>query len=161
MTHLAELTEARAQRIRDQYLANCAAQGKRPSALGLAARLGLTNTTFRRHYPDLASQISAARTTPVDPTSAEPETKPRDMLIARNAKLRRANQALTQHLRLAAAQIQRLGLDNARLRAELETSSNVTHIDRPDRPRTYENTRHISTAGFAAGPRQREDTGRQ
>jgi hypothetical protein len=128
-------SETCAHRIRDQYLADCTAQGKRPSVLGLATRLGLTNTTFRRHFPDLAREISTARATPTRPARTQRGPSPHDALVARNAKLRRANHTLTGQLRLAAAQIQRLGLDNARLRRELQDSSNITRIDRPDRPR--------------------------
>ena len=41
------------------------------------------------------------------------------------------DRVLTQNLHLAAAQIQRLGFENARLREALEASSNITHIGRP------------------------------
>lgn len=51
--------------------------------------------------------------------------------VARNVRLRRANRTLTGNLRLAAAQVQRLGIENARLREALEVSSNITRIDRP------------------------------
>jgi predicted ArsR family transcriptional regulator len=137
MTRPAEIpSEPRAHHIRDQYLADCAAEGQRPSVLGLATRLGLTNTTFRRHFPDLASQISTARAAPAQSAGLQHRPSPHDTLTARNAKLRRANRTLTQQLQLAAAHIQRLGIDNARLRGELEASSNVTRIDRPDRSRS-------------------------
>jgi hypothetical protein len=69
-------------------------------------------------------------------SAAQHQPSAHDALVARNAKLRRANRALTNQLRLAAAQIQRLGLDNARLRHAVEAGSNITRIDRPDRPRS-------------------------
>jgi hypothetical protein len=53
-----------------------------------------------------------------------------EVLAARNAKFRRANRALAGNLKLAAAQIQRLGAENARLREALEASSNITRIGR-------------------------------
>jgi hypothetical protein len=37
--------EARVRRILDQYLTECHDNGKRPSVLALATRLGMTNTT--------------------------------------------------------------------------------------------------------------------
>lgn len=127
-------SETRARRVLEQYLSECEANGKRPSVLGLASRLGLTNTTFRRHFPDLAREISDTRTQ--QPTSAgtDKQPNPYDILVARNAKLRRTNRILTTNIQLAVTQIKHLGVDNARLREALETKNNVTHIDRPDRP---------------------------
>ncbi len=57
------------------------------------------------------------------------------LFVARNAKLRRANRTPTGSLRLAAAQVQRLGMENARLREALEVSSNIARIARPGSPR--------------------------
>lgn len=124
----------RARRVADQYLADCQHTRKRPSVLGLAAQLALTNTTFRRHFPELVQEISTARADPSPAAGSEQPTRPHDALVARNSKLRRANRTLTANLRLAAAQIQRLALDNARLREALEASANITRIDRPGRP---------------------------
>ncbi|CAL9676221.1 hypothetical protein [Streptomyces sp. enrichment culture] len=107
-----------------------------PSVLTLATQLGLSNTTFRRHFPQLAKHISVLRSSPSSPpTGVETRPSPYDVLIARNAKLRRANRALTDNLHYAAAHIQRLALDNARLRQALETSHNVTHINQADNNR--------------------------
>ncbi len=128
-------SEARARQALEHYLSECEASGKRPSVLGLAAQLGLANTTFRRHFPDLASRISDARPQPATGTEAAMRSTPYDVLAARNAKLRRENRTLSDNLRLAVAQIQRLGVDNARLREALEASSNITRIDRPGRAR--------------------------
>jgi hypothetical protein len=44
---------------------------------------------------------------------------------------------LTGNLRLAAAQIQRLGIENARLREALEASSNITRIGRQASSRSH------------------------
>lgn len=104
------------------------------ASLGLADRLDLTNTTFRRHFPELASEITHTRSTPAASAHDDAQPSPYDVLVARNAKLRRANRTLTDNLQLAVAHIQRLGVDNARLHDALEASSNNTHIDRPDRP---------------------------
>jgi AcrR family transcriptional regulator len=136
MTRPADIpADDRVDRILAQYLEECRDNGKRPSVLALAARLGMNNTTFRRHFPDHARQISTLRSP--DPTSragADEPPSPYDRLTARNAKLRRANRSLTGNLQLAAAQIQRLALENARLREALEASSSITRIDRVGHP---------------------------
>jgi hypothetical protein len=53
--------EANVRRVLDQYLTECHDNGKRPSVLALATRLGMTNTTFRRHFPRQAREISETR----------------------------------------------------------------------------------------------------
>jgi len=128
--------DARVRRVLDQYLSECHDNGKRPSVLALAIMLGMTNTTFRRHFPQQAKEISGARSTPRPRPGAKTQPSSHDVLAARNARLRRANHRLTGNLRLAAAQVQRLGMENARLREALEASSDITHIDRPGSPRS-------------------------
>jgi hypothetical protein len=127
--------EACVRRVLDQYLNECHDNGARPSVLALAAKFDLSNTTFRRHFPDLAKEVSAARFHPEPQAEAQKRPSPYEALAARNAKLRRINRSLNENLRYAAAHIQRLAVDNARLREALEVSSNVTRIDRPDRSR--------------------------
>ncbi|MGH3405188.1 MAG: hypothetical protein ACRDRJ_22195 [Streptosporangiaceae bacterium] len=124
-------------RALQQYFGECRDNGKRPSVLALAAKLGMSNTTFRRHFPDQARKISKLRHEPASESrpGTDAALSPYEKLIARNAKLRRANRVLTQNLRLAAAQIQRLGIENARLRDALEVSGNIARIDRPGKSR--------------------------
>ncbi|WP_328373637.1 hypothetical protein OG800_50665 (plasmid) [Streptomyces sp. NBC_00445] len=86
----------------------------------------LTNTTFRRRYPEIAREIADHRATPAAPRSGPTE---QDRPVARNAKLRRRNRELTTQLALAAAQIQHLALHNERLQEALEEASNVTSIN--------------------------------
>jgi len=137
MTRPADLpAEERVRRVLDQYLAECHDNGKLPSVLGLAAKLGLSNTTFRRHFPRHVKEIAEARSRREHSARANTQPGPYEILAARNARLRRANRTLTGHLKLAAAQIQRLGIENARLREALETSSNVSRIDRAGSPRS-------------------------
>jgi hypothetical protein len=128
--------EARVRRILDQYLSECHDGGKPPSVLALATKVGMSNTTFRRHFPQQAKEISEARSSRKPSAGAETRPSPYEILVGRNARLRRANRTLTGNLRLAAAQIQRLGIENARLREALEASSNVTRIDRAGNPRS-------------------------
>lgn len=111
----------------DEMLLTCENEGTRPSVLRLARSLGLSNTTFRRQYPEIAQEISGRRSAPPAATTSEPSAY--DKLVARNAKLRRRNQELTEQLKLAAAQIQHLALTGARLQEALEAQSKITHID--------------------------------
>jgi hypothetical protein len=119
----------------ERYLTECRDNGRRPSVLALAAKLGMSNTTFRRHFPGQVRKISGLRrdSEPDSRITAGTGPSPYEQLIARNAKLRRANRILTQNLRLAAAQVQRLSLDNARLREELQSTASVTSIDQARR----------------------------
>lgn len=123
--------EAHVRRVLEQYLTECHDNSKRPSVLALVTKLGMSNTTFRRHFPEQAREISETRSSTGSSTVAETRPGPHEVLVARNARLRRANHTLTSNLRLAAAQIQRLGMENARLREALEASSNVTRIGQP------------------------------
>jgi AraC-like DNA-binding protein len=125
--------ETRVRRVLEEHLAECQDNGKRPSVLALAARLGMSNTTFRRHFPQQAKDIAEARYRREAPAGEETRPSPHEILIARNARLRRANRTLAGNLRLAAAQIQHLGIENARLREALEARSNVTRIDQAGR----------------------------
>jgi len=122
-------------RALERYLAECRDNGRCPSVLGLAAKFGMSNTTFRRHFPDQVRKISGIRREPEPDsrTAASTGPSPYERLTARNAKLRRANRILTQNLHLAAAQVQRLSLDNARLRGELQNTASVTSIDQARR----------------------------
>ncbi|MGW0775101.1 hypothetical protein ACWD01_15940 [Streptomyces sp. NPDC002835] len=111
----------------EELLAACRSSGRQPSVLDLARRLGLSNTTFRRNYPDAVQKIAAARGLQTQPDgSARPS--PNDRLTARNAKLRRTNQELTATLKLAVAQIHRLSVENHRLKAGLESATGVTRL---------------------------------
>lgn len=124
-----------ADRALERYLAECRDNGRRPSVLTLAAKLGMSDTTFRRHFPGQVRKISGLRREP-DPdsrTGAGTGPSPYEQLTARNAKLRRANRILTQNLHLAAAQVQRLSFDNARLREELQSTASITPIDQARR----------------------------
>jgi hypothetical protein len=108
--------------------------GKPPTVLALAGHLGLANTTFRRHFPDLTADLTQRRS--ANPTGPDPAAStPFQRLQHDNAHLRATNRALSQHLELAVANIQRLTLDNHQLRHQLEAATNITRID----------TRHRST----------------
>ena len=108
------------------------ATGKPPTVLVLASRLGLSNTTFRRHFPDITADLKQRRS--CDPASAADAVSRFDELKRDNAALRRENRQLREHLDLAVANIQRLTLENHRLRQQLEAAANVATVgQRPPR----------------------------
>ncbi|MDI3424336.1 hypothetical protein [Streptomyces luteolus] len=120
-----DLPAALVRKHLQEVLDTCRETNKQPSVLMLARRLDLTNTTFRRRYPDIAREIADRRAVP---TARRSGPTAHDRLVARNAKLRRRNRELTAQLALAAAQIQNLALRNERLNEALEETSNVTSI---------------------------------
>lgn len=117
-----------ARRARDHVLAQAANEGRQPSVLAVARQLGMSNTTFRRHFPDIAKEIGDARRRPEAGTESETGHSSHEKLVARNAKLRRNNRQLREHLQLAVANIQRLTLQVHRQQKALEAASQVTHI---------------------------------
>ncbi|MEU8489491.1 hypothetical protein [Streptomyces sp. NPDC048641] len=98
--------------------------GRGPSVLALATRLGLANTTFRRNYPDICAELAAATATP----SAQKASDAYSTLQADNARLRRDKRDLTKQLELAIAAVQRLSVDNDRLRTALHEAHSVTPL---------------------------------
>ncbi|NEA67466.1 hypothetical protein [Streptomyces sp. SID12488] len=118
-----DLPKALVRQHLQEVLDTCRETNKQPSVLMLARRLDLTNTTFRRRYPDIAREIADHRAAPTTPRSGPTA---HDRLVARNAKLRRHNRELTAQLALAAAQIQDLALCNERHQEALGETSNVT-----------------------------------
>lgn len=112
-------------------LAEADAEGTKPTVIELARRVGLTNTTFWRHFPDIGNQLRhSVRAAPAttDPTS--PGARRLAELEQRNAELTRDNRQLTEHLNIAVTNIRRLALDNHHLRQALEASANITTIGR-------------------------------
>lgn len=102
--------------------------GHRPSVLALARQFNLSNTTFRRHYPDIVTELAQIRRTPAIECTDSPAATEHARIVARNAKLRRDNRQLREHLDLAAANIARLAIDNHQLRQQLEQAQRITHI---------------------------------
>jgi hypothetical protein len=94
--------------------------------VALARHLGLANTTFRRNFPDITTELNPPRSL----TSPEglSGVSQFEQLKRDNDKLRRNNHELAEHLELAVVNIQRLALDNHRLRQALETASKITRI---------------------------------
>jgi AraC-like DNA-binding protein len=102
--------------------------GKPPTVLALARHLGLANTTFRRHFPDITTELTRQRSPA--PADSDPVAASRFEKIQReNTELRRARRELAEHLELAIANIQRLTLDNHHLRQQLHAATKITHIN--------------------------------
>jgi len=97
------------------------------SVLAVATALGLSNTTFRRHFPEHVRRIQALASPDTSPRPSRPATHTAD--TCRQDDLRRDNADLRANLALAAANIARLTLDNHRLRAELDAVTRVRSLD--------------------------------
>ncbi|MGW0885769.1 hypothetical protein [Streptomyces sp. NPDC002671] len=123
---VSDLPEALVRKRMAEMIETCRQTNTKPSVLKLAHQLGLSNTTFRRRFPDIVQELGTLRSTPADPADGPTA---HDRLVARNAKLRRRNQELTSDLALAVAQLQQLALTNERLREALEAQMKVSHID--------------------------------
>ncbi|HET6478575.1 MAG TPA: hypothetical protein VFG35_00835 [Actinoplanes sp.] len=125
------------EKAKDAVIAEADASAKRPSVLTLARRLGLSNTTLRRHFPDIVREISTRRHQQANPDGKPSTTSP--IATEAMARLRRENNDLKTQLEIAIASIHRLALDNHELRGALEAATKVTHITtatrRPAHPR--------------------------
>ncbi len=126
--------EALVRKALDELLQRAEETGTAPSVLALARQFALSNTTFRRHYPDIARQVSDVRRVAPSESPARGNAGCHDSLVARNAMLRRANRTLSEHLKIAAAHIQRLSLVNAQLQDELHAVAKVSSIVDRNRP---------------------------
>ncbi|MFF1463391.1 hypothetical protein [Streptomyces sp. NPDC058330] len=131
---LAVPSELRVRAVLEELRRQAADEGKAPSVLALARKLGLSNTTFRRHFPHIAREVTESRSSSGGSSGEERQSR-LDMVVARNAKLKITNRTLKGHLKLAAAQIQRLASENAQLRQALEASAKVSHIGPARQPR--------------------------
>ncbi|MFJ2925603.1 hypothetical protein ACIPIU_11370 [Streptomyces massasporeus] len=66
--------EALVRKHLQEVLDTCRETKRQPSVLMLARRLELTNTTFRRRYPDIAREIADHRAAPPPLEAARPHT---------------------------------------------------------------------------------------
>jgi DNA-binding transcriptional regulator YhcF (GntR family) len=121
-------SESQVRQAFTQLVEQARHNGHRPSVLALARQLALSNTTFRRHYPEIVKELAQIRRTPAIEHTDSPAATKHARVIARNAKLRRDNRQLRQHLDLAAANIARLTIDNHQLRQQLEQAHRITNI---------------------------------
>jgi hypothetical protein len=104
--------------------------------LALAGRLGLANSTFRRNFPDVVAELAATpRPAAATAAAATAAADAFAALQADTARLRGAHRDMAEHLDLAVAAIQRLSIDNDRLRAALDVAQHVTRLPRPAQTR--------------------------
>jgi AcrR family transcriptional regulator len=115
----------------DALLTETAADGTRATVVELARRVGLTNSTFWRHFPDTAQQLRDASSGAAAASPGAAVAHRYAELAQRAAGLAGDNAQLREHLDLAAAHIARLTLDNHRLTRELEAATGVHHLPRP------------------------------
>lgn len=127
-------TQQDARRAMQQLLTDAAEGGVRPSAVELGRRLGLTNTTLWRHFPELARELAAEARAALAGPSTPSGPRRRVDEDRRAALLARDNHDLRQQLDIAAANIARLTLDNHQLRQSLENERNVTRLRAADVP---------------------------
>ena len=100
----------------------------------MARQFGLSNTTFRWHYPEIVKELGEIRRAPAIEHTDSPAATEHARIVARNAKLRRDNRRLRQRLDLAAANLARLAIDNHQLRQQLETSPTESPTSRLGTP---------------------------
>lgn len=103
-------------------------QVRRPTVVALARRLGMSNTTFWRHFPDIAQQVAdARRSTPArSPKHASPEEP--EAAQQTITRLRDERALLTRDLETAVARIRDLTIENKALRQQLESTAGVATL---------------------------------
>jgi len=138
-------SDNQARQAMSVLLDEAATSGHRPTVVELARRLDLTNTTFWRHYPDLAHELRDRARTPRTPSS--PAVGRDSSLEQRNAALARDNHHLREQLDLAIANIARLTLDNDHLRRAVEAQNAITRIHPPNAA-----ARAVGSSPGTAGP---------
>ncbi|GGD76392.1 hypothetical protein [Microbacterium murale] len=98
---------------------------KPPTVVAVAEHLGLSNATFWRYFPDLCQGIADTRRRALrTPPAADQETNDADHRTIL-ARLRRDNARLESELKRAAAEVQRLTLENGVLIAHAQQASKV------------------------------------
>lgn len=92
MTRRAALpSEARVRAALSRLQQQAADTGKRPTVLALAREFRLSDTTFRRQFPDIVRDIADSARSKTHPASSS--TSRYDQLVARNAKQKRPSSA--------------------------------------------------------------------
>lgn len=104
--------------------------GRPPAALAVASRLGMSNATFWRHFPRVAQDLADARRDANRRAQRVLETDSRPHLAATIAGLRTENADLQNDIKVAAAEVQRLTLENHDLRTQLEQVARITPFQR-------------------------------
>ena len=127
MSRQQKITEQDARAACLQLQHEAETTGRQPSVLALSRRLGLANTTLRRRFPDICAELAVRRAQPALPAGAL-DTTGYETLQKDVTRLRRDNQDLTENLEMAIANIQRLTIENHRLRQALQEAHKVARI---------------------------------
>ena len=98
------------------------------TARDLARQLGLANSTFWRHFPEIAQEVADENRVVFRAAQATPANAPR--ASDPDGALRKENATLRDQIELAVAQIQRLTIDNQALRDQLEAQANIVKLPR-------------------------------
>jgi len=96
------------------------------TARDLARQLGLANSTFWRHFSEIAQEVANENRVAFRVAQAAPEHSPRGGDPER--ALRKENASLRDQIELAVAHIQRLTIDNQTLRDQLEAQTNIVKL---------------------------------
>lgn len=111
-------------------LAKLRSDSSRPvTAHALATRLGMTNSTFWRWFPQIAQSVADERRQTLRTYKSQPTPPPRG--TGDEAKLRSEIGTLRDQLQLAVATIQRLSLELHDLRASTAREHGIIPL-RPD-----------------------------
>lgn len=122
---------------------------EQPTVLALARSLGLANSTFWRHFPEIAREVAENRrsTAGADHTADAHGQPSDDRPTIENARLRRQNRELAGQIEIAIAHLQRLTLENHALREELEQSRTSTRLPQARPPADHGATSESAPRG--------------
>lgn len=93
----------------------------------LAQHVGLANSTFWRHFPEIAQSVADKRRQRTR-TGTAPRPADQERRDETEARLRERVSELASLVAASAAQVQRLTLENRVLRERLQTESSIVHI---------------------------------
>lgn len=105
------------------------ATGRPATAFAVARRLAIPNTTFRRNFPGIVSELKR-RERSADPSMDGASEAAFHRLKKDNARLRSELRDWKDNCELAIANIQRLALEIHDLREELEALTGTASIDK-------------------------------
>lgn len=87
------------RRVVDEVTESAKQAGTIPSTPAVARRLRMSNTTFRRNFPEIVRELGELRRTPTRTDQDTPDGQQRHIALhERNAKLLRDNRALHDQL---------------------------------------------------------------
>jgi hypothetical protein len=128
--------EDRVRRVMAEVISEASDNGRRPTVIALARKLGLDNATFRRRFPEIVRELRE-KTRAGQPVGGDPTRF--EQLQEAHAQLKRDHARLAEELDAAQAVIQRLSLENHHLRQQAAGTAKVIPFTsarpRPDEER--------------------------